>query len=326
MMELKYVTTRTPLRISFFGGGTDFKNFYKDFSGKVISTTINKYIYVTVKTQNFFYENYRLNYSSTERVNDINKIQNKIIRACLRYTKIRKKLYISTVSDIPDSTGLGSSSAFTVGLLKALYKIKGINKNNQELAKIAAIIEIKMLKSPIGIQDQYSCAVGGFNEISFLTNSTVKITNLDKYLSIKKMLKNSSLVWTGNYKKSNLILKDQNKNVKKNTKFLKEMLETTSLIASKIKRNNLSNKDFIFTLKKLWELKKKLSKKITNKNIERIIKSFYQYELGFKVLGAGGGGFIFVYGKKCKEILMKKKYKTIDVSNSLIGSKVIYEE
>ena len=325
-MEFKYVTTRTPLRISFFGGGTDFKNFYKDFSGKVISTTINKYIYVTVKTQNFFYEKYRLNYSSTERVNNINKIQNKIIRACLKYTKVKNKLYISTVSDIPDSTGLGSSSAFTVGLLKALYKIKGIQKNNQELAKIATIIEIKMLRSPIGIQDQYSCAVGGFNEISFLSNNTVKIVKLDKYLSIKKILKNSLLVWTGNYKKSNLILRDQNKNVKRNTKFLKEMLETTNSISLKIKRKDMSYKDFIFTLKQLWELKKKLSNKITNKNIERIIKSFYQYDLGFKVLGAGGGGFIFVYGKKCKEILIKEKYQTIDVSNSDTGSKIIYEE
>lgn len=325
-MEFKYVTTRTPLRISFFGGGTDFKNFYKDFSGKVISTTINKYIYVTVKTQNFFYENYRLNYSSTERVNNVNKIENKIIRECLKYTKISKKLYISTVSDIPDSTGLGSSSAFTVGLLKALYKIDGINKSNQELARIASIIEIKMLKSPIGLQDQYSCAVGGFNEISFLPNNTVKIIKLNKYFPIKNILKNSSLVWTGNYKKSNLILRDQNRNIKRNIKFLKETLERTKSIALKIKKKEMKHKDFLFTLKQLWELKKKLSKKITNENIENIIKTFSHYDLGFKVLGAGGGGFIFVYGKKCKEILIKRNYKTIDVLDSNEGSKIIYEE
>ena len=126
MLKNFYVTTKTPLRVSFLGGGTDQKIFYSKFSGKVISTSINKYIYVTIKSQNnFFNENYRINYSKTERVKNINQIQNKIIKACLKYTNNKRKLYISTVADIPDSTGLGSSSAFTVGFLRpVLFKIK----------------------------------------------------------------------------------------------------------------------------------------------------------------------------------------------------------
>lgn len=326
-MKYNFVVTKTPLRISFFGGGTDFKKYYKQKKGMVISTTINKYIYVTVKTQNFFFsENYRLNYSSTERVNNINDIKNKIIKACLEFTKIKNKLYISTVSDIPGSTGLGSSSAFTIGLLKALFRIKGIKKNNLQIAKIAAYIEIKILKAPIGFQDQYSCAVGGFNTINFFKNEKVAINKLEKYISINKILSKSALVWTGIYKNSNLILKGQNNNINKNIKFLDEILKIAQKISIKIKKKNLSEIDFKNSLKKSWILKKKLSNKISNSKIDKMIKTFSKFNIGFKLLGAGGGGFIFIYGSESKKVLKKIKIKFLNIKPAFKGSQIIYEE
>ena len=207
-----YITTKTPLRISFFCGGTDMEYFYKKSGGKVISTAINKYIYVTVKSQNIFFdENYRLNYSKTERVNKVENIQNKIIKECLKYTKIKSKIYISTVSDIPDSTGLGSSSAFTVGLLKALYEAKNEKKTNSEIAKIASIIEIQKIKSPIGKQDQYACAIGDFNIITFNPNGSVKIKRVKNRKFIDNLFLKSCLIWTGKYKISSKNLNFQKK-------------------------------------------------------------------------------------------------------------------
>jgi len=132
MSKKFFVVTKTPLRISFFGGGTDFKDFYKKYGGKVVGTTIDKYIYVTVKNHEpLFKEGFRLNYFKTERVNQINKIKNNIIRECLKLTKTKPPIYVSVVSDIPAHTGLGSSSSFCVGLLNALYSAKGISKSQK---------------------------------------------------------------------------------------------------------------------------------------------------------------------------------------------------
>ena len=143
----KLVITKTPLRVSIFGGGTDVKFFYKYEDGKVVSFAINKYIYVKIKIMNnFFKEKYRLNYSSVERKNRLNDISNEIIRECIKYSGIKEKLYISTISDIPDKSGLGSSSAFTVGLLNALFCLTNKRISKKQLAEISANIEINVLK------------------------------------------------------------------------------------------------------------------------------------------------------------------------------------
>ena len=324
-MSYKTVITKTPMRISFFGGGTDFEKYFKKYSGSVISTSINKYIYVTVKTQNFFYENYRLNYSKTERVSNINQIQNNIIRECIKYCKIKEKLYVSTISDIPGMTGLGSSSAFTVGLLKALYQIKGINKSNNQIAKIAAEIEIKKLGSPIGIQDHYSCAVGGFKKINFSKNGKVKIIKLDKIININDFLKKSCLIWTNSFKNSNIILKSQKKNIRINSRNLNLISQITKEVYSKIIFKKFKLKEFQSQLVNSWMIKKQLTKKISNQKIENIIKIFSNKEYGFKILGAGGGGFLFLLGDINKKILNKNNLKKIDILSDTKGSEIIYK-
>ena len=165
---IKYITTRTPLRVSFVGGGTDFYDYYKYNGGQVISGAINRYVYVTVKRHSDLYkEKFRLNYSITETALKIENIKNEITRACLKLLKINFPVYISTISDIPISSGLGSSSAFTVGLLTALHALKGDQIKKNKIAEEACKVEINILKKPIGKQDQYAVTFGSINRILF---------------------------------------------------------------------------------------------------------------------------------------------------------------
>ena len=167
-MKRKLVISKTPLRVSFFGGGTDIENYYLKKNGKVISTTIDKYVYVTIKEHGeLFRRNFRLNYSKSENKNTLSKIENNIIRETLRIMKIKRPLYISSISDIPDRTGLGSSSSFTVGLIKALYAFEGKKISKKNIAELACKIEINILRNPIGKQDQYAATYGGLNSITF---------------------------------------------------------------------------------------------------------------------------------------------------------------
>src|ERR671926_26814 len=162
------IMTRTPLRVSFAGGGTDLADFYEREPGAVFSTAINKYIYVTVKRHGrIFNESIRLNYSKSEQVLRIDDIENDIARECLRFLEIEPPVYISTVADLPASTGLGGSSSFAVGLLNALHAFRGERVSAGQLAEEACHIEIDVLRQPIGKQDQYAAAFGGLNFFSF---------------------------------------------------------------------------------------------------------------------------------------------------------------
>src|ERR671924_95452 len=170
------VITRTPLRISFAGGGTDLSDFYKCEHGAVFSTAIDKYIYVTVKRHGgVFNEAIRLNYSKSEQVNRISEIENDIARECLRFLEIEPPSYVSTVADLPASTGLGGSSSFAVGLLNALHAFRGERVSAGQLAEEACHIEIDVLKEPIGKQDQYAAAFGGLNLLRFKPGGDVTV-------------------------------------------------------------------------------------------------------------------------------------------------------
>ena len=197
MIENKLITTVTPLRVSFFGGGTDLKKFYQINGGQVISATINKYIYVTIKDHSKLYnEKYRLNYSITEKVSSVDKIKNDIIRACLKLLEIDTPLSISTYSDLPANSGLGSSSSFCVGLLNALHHYLGESVTVGQLADEACKVEIEILKNVIGKQDQYIAAYGGFNNIIFSKNNSVQIEPIDlKLKQINYLFDNS--YWFG---------------------------------------------------------------------------------------------------------------------------------
>ena len=179
-MSLDFVVTQTPLRISFAGGGTDFKGYYVHESGEVVSTAINKFVYVTVKRHDNTLnpESYRLNYFETEHVDSIADIKNNIIRGVLRFLDFNDPLYISTVADVPANSGLGSSSAFAVGLLNALHQLNGDRISLPQLAEEACHIEIELLKSPIGKQDQYATACGSLNKIVFDKDGHVDIESI----------------------------------------------------------------------------------------------------------------------------------------------------
>ena len=331
MKKKFFVVTKTPLRVSFFGGGTDFKDFYKKHGGRVVATTINKYIYVTVKNHEpLFNEKFRINYSDTERVNQLNNIKNNIIRECLKLTKTKPPIYVSVVSDIPAHTGLGSSSSLSVGLLNALYTIKGIKKKPNELAELACKIEIDILKQPIGKQDQYLSAYGGFGNFEFLKNDKVKIKKFNKKKIINKIFDNSTLVWTKQYRKAQSVLKNQKKNIIKNFSKLKIMNDISNESLSILNSNKFKIVDFANLLNKNWMIKKGLSKKISSNTNDKFYKLCIKNgALGGKILGAGGGGFfLFIFNKSKKNKFfnfLNKKYYFIKCLPSSKGSEVIYK-
>lgn len=318
------IITRTPLRVSFFGGGTDQDYFFKKYNGLVISAAINKYVYVVVRKHSELYNiNYRLNYSKSENVNYVNCIKNKIIKACIKFTKTKGPIYVSTFSDVPDKSGLGSSSAFTVGLLNGLYSFQGKKINNFKLAELAYIIETKILNNPIGKQDQYATAVGGFNKINFHKNNKVSINKILFKKNIIKLFDRMSLVWTGLRRDNTKVLKNQKKNFNKNFNYLLIIKNIASEVFLKIKSINV--KEFSFFLNKSWNEKKKLSKKILTKKILEIEKKLKKNNnvSAIKLLGAGAGGFFLCL--KNKNFDQKKfSYETVDFKIDFEGTKVLF--
>lgn len=324
------VITKTPLRISFFGGGTDFRQFFKNKKGITISTSINKYIYVIAKRHGeLFNEKYRLNYSNTEIKNSWHTIENEITKACIKFTNTKPPIYVSTISDMPTSSGLGSSSSFTVGLLHALYKLNGIKINKNKLAYDAAKIEINILKKPIGYQDHFIASYGGFRVISYYKNK-IKIIKLKTSQSnLKRIFANIFLVWTKIQRDSSSILNHQLDNINKNQKYLNDIKKIAQQFLNTLEKK-INIKNLSFLLDKSWKIKKNLSKRISNKKIDLIYSKFLNLGVkGGKLLGAGGGGFfLLISNRKIKKKLkMKfKKKEIIDIKPDKDGSKTIYSE
>ena len=325
------IISKTPLRISFVGGGTDLPSFYKNNGfGSVLSTSINSYLYVSIKKQNnFFEEKYRLNYSETELVKKLSDIKNPIIKECIKFMNIKDRLYISTIADVPSHSGLGSSSSFTVGLLKALYQFKGKAINSNRLAKESGIIEINKLRQSLGKQDHYAATYGGLNIFIFNKNENVKIQKIN--ISKKNLKKfNSSILmfWTGIMRPSETILSNQDKR-NENFDNIKHLIE----MRSQVPKLKLLLESKVISLNKIgklitegWELKKKLSKLITNKKIDKAFEEVLsQGAYGGKLLGAGGGGFLmFIVEPRQKNKIIKKVesmgFKNYDFSFDTQGS------
>ncbi len=290
------IISKTPLRISFAGGGTDLRSYYKDNKyGAVLSTSIDSYIYVSVKKQtSIFREKYRLNYSETELVNDHEEIKNPIIRECLRYLEIDDRLYISTIADAPASTGLGSSSTFCVGLLNALYKFKGDMVSPGRLAEEAAYIECDVLKRPMGKQDHYAAAYGGMNYIRFYDDETVTVRPLNMTAkNLKKFSNSIAMFWTGRTRSSESILKEQDEKNKSNEDVLKKMKHQAQKLSRILTETELSIKNIGDLLNQGWDYKKTLASKVSNQSIDNwYAKALKHGALGGKISGAGGGGFL----------------------------------
>lgn len=296
------VLIRVPLRISLLGGGTDFSSYYSLNTGRVISFAINKYIYIFLKELNdYFDENYRLNYFVTERVNTVNEISNDITRESLSLHQYKNKLYISTIADIPQSSGLGSSSSFAVGLNLAIRAIQGEKINKDLIINDAINIEISKLNKPIGIQDHVAAGYGGINYIEFSNDykDCYKVSPIKSNNLINELSENMLLVWTGKHRLADKILSDQEKNKDKNIESLKRLSDLTEeFFKQGLKNFKLEN--LADAMNKSWEIKKSFSKMISNNNFDQIYnKALNSGALGGKLLGAGGGGFfLFIVKKK----------------------------
>ena len=323
-----YIVTRTPLRVSFNGGGTDIKYYYEKEKGLTLSTTVDKYIYVTVKEHgDLFDEKVRLNYSETENVSKFDYIKNNIIRECLNFFNISKSIYISTISDIPASSGLGSSSSFAVGLINALNVLKGNSLTCEELAEQASYIEIDVLDSPIGKQDHYAAAFGGFNLFNYQKSGKVIVENFQDRDNLKQVFNNALFFWTGKTRSASKILTNQKNNFGKNIENLNLMKNLT------IESSELFKKDFdIIKFGKIidnsWSLKRKLSNEISNDEFDDIYKKAKEVgAIGGKILGAGGGGFFMIIAEKRFHEAIKKtfrKYEQIKINPIQDGTKLLY--
>ncbi len=322
------IITRTPFRISFVGGGTDLSDYYRHKPGAVVSTTINKYMYIIVNKR--FDNTIRVSYSRTETLDNIEEIQHPVVREALKLTGINKGIEIVSVADVPSGTGLGSSSSFTVGLLNALYAYKGILKSAEELAREACHIEIDILGEPIGKQDQYIVAYGGFRYIQFNPDETVFTEHIIYAMENKeKLSQNLLLYYTGDTRETKSILKEQKVNSRQRNKIelLKKMRDQALQLREGL--NNSSSPDILGKfLHRGWQLKKQLASGISNSRIDEYYeKALRAGALGGKIVGAGGGGFLLLYCPRKKQPKVREALNNLTLTEFSLepeGSKIIY--
>jgi D-glycero-alpha-D-manno-heptose-7-phosphate kinase len=304
------IVTKTPFRISFFGGGSDLPSFYQKSSGMVVSATIDRYLYISLNKK--FDDSIRVSYSVTENVSDIDQLKHDIVKHTLKYFNITNGLELASISDLPSNgTGMGASSAFAVGLIKAIENFKYSEEilSKGSLAELACNIEINLCQKPIGKQDQYACAYGGFNVHKFTTDG-VQTQNLAIDKDILEYLEtNLLLLYTSKGRSADDILKNQNKRMTDNVKSFQNMKSMVDLAEQF--ENDLKNKDlrnFGEMLDYSWQLKKEVSNDISNLELDEI------YEVakscgakGGKILGAGGGGFMLLFADPKSQIKIKEK-------------------
>ncbi len=319
------IVVETPLRVSFAGGGTDFQDFYVRDGGAVLSTAIDKRVYVVVKER--FDDTICVNYSKRERVNNIDELEHELVREAMRLTGSKGGIEITTLADIPsEGTGLGSSSAVTVGLLNALYAYQGETVTARKLAEQACQIEIDILKKPVGRQDQYICAFGNIRFIRFSDN-TIDVEKVELAARERKRLNESLLLfYTGITRQSSEILSEQKANIEHQIDTLTEM----KALAFKAKDALLAGAfdEFGEILHRNWELKKKLAGKISNSRIDEVYAAARQAgAIGGKITGAGGGGFLLLYchyGKQDDVRAALKGLRELPYRFQSDGSKVIF--
>jgi len=293
------IITRTPFRISFFGGGTDYPVFYKEHGGAVLSTTINKYCYITCRYLPPFFEyKFRIRYTNREETQTIGEIVHPSVRECLRYMGVEKGVDIVHSGDIPAMSGIGSSSSFTVGLLNALYALKGEVVTKRRLAFDAIHVEQNMIGEPVGSQDQTAAAFGGFNRIEFGGNKdgifvqTIPL-NVDKLIYLQNCL---LFYFTGFPRYASEVSKEQIERTSQNVKelnLMKEMVdEAINILNGPVEKFD----EFGKLLHESWMLKRNLTKLISNETIDDIYQAAITAgAIGGKLCGAGGGGFILLF-------------------------------
>ena len=322
------IITKTPYRISFFGGGSDYPEWYNKEQGMVLSSTIDKHIYITCRyLPSFFSHNYRVVSSKIEAVKEINEIEHPAVRELLKYLKINNKLEIHYDGDLPARSGMGSSSVFVVGLMKALFTLKKKKISKEILAKKSINFEQKILKEIVGAQDQTAASYGGFNKIQFFKNKT-KVVQLSLKKSLSELNENLLLIYTGIQRNAQDYASNYVKKIDNTKKAnIKKIIDQAILAEKLLKRGDVDN--FGNLLHEAWIEKKSLSKNITNVRLDELYNLARKYgALGGKLLGAGGGGFFLFYMKKNNQIRFlnkNKKLLNVPFKFSTEGSKVIYK-
>ena len=288
------IIVQTPLRVSFFGGGTDFPSFYRSEGGCVLSSAINKYIFITIKER--FDRNIRVGYTQTEMVDDVNEIQHELIREALLKTGIRQGVEITTMGDIPSAgTGLGSSSTVTVGALQAMYTLLGEIVTAERLAQEACDIELGILGKPIGVQDQYIVAYGGLRFLEFLSDGRILVEKVNLHPDHRRRLNdNLMLFYTGVTRNADKILTEQKRNIDGRSSVLRQLKKMAFDARHELEIGNLNAIGEL--LHESWELKKQLATQISNTSIDKIYNAARcAGAIGGKITGAGGGGFLLLY-------------------------------
>jgi D-glycero-alpha-D-manno-heptose-7-phosphate kinase len=292
------ITTRTPLRISFFGGGTDYPVWYREHGGAVLATTIDKSCYITCRwLPPFFDYHSRVSYTKVENVGNNHDIQHPSVRACLEFAGIEEGVEVHHIADLPARTGLGTSSAFTVGMLLGLCALKGRICDKYSLATDAIHVEQTLLQEAVGAQDQVSAAHGGFNRIEFHPDDTISVKPmLVSQDRITELESNLALYFTGFARTASEIAQEQLKATPHRYQELHTMLQMVDEAQSIVHCQNRSINDFGRLLHESWKIKKTLTSKITNSDIDEIYQAGLSAgALGGKLLGAGGGGFMLFF-------------------------------
>lgn len=320
------IISRTPFRISLAGGGSDFPDFYRRADGCVTAFTINKYMYITVNKR--FDHTLRVGYSQMELVNTVDELQHPLVKQALKYTGMLNGLEVTSMADIPAQTGIGSSSAFIVGLLNALYAYKGEHVSAEKLARQACEIEIDLLKEPIGKQDQYAAAFGGLRHIEFNRDDSVYCNPIIISTETRaELMRYMQLYYTGMTRPAASVLKEQKANAEMNHEVLLDLSEQARQIKDVlIKGRHLVSIGDI--LHQGWLLKKKLARNVSNE----IIDGYYETAmtagaLGGKILGAGGGGFLLLFVEPQNQGKVRQalsELRLIDFGFEPQGSKIIY--
>lgn len=337
------IIAKTPFRISFFGGGTDFPDYFVENGGCVLSTSIDKYCYVNIRNlPPFFDYNNEIVYSKIEQVKNLDDINHPMVKNILKYFDI-DNIKISYDADLPARTGLGTSSSFAVGLINAISKLKNIKLEKKDISDLAIYVERELCKEEGGIQDQIAATFGGFNFIKFnkankydkklfdkfgYSAYDYEINKIDIDNNILKTLNNNLfLFFTGISRNSFEIQKNTQKSLKNNTTNLNHLNDMVDISINILKSNNID--DFGHLLNDAWKIKKSLSSSISNNHIDDIYeKGINCGAIGGKILGAGGGGFILFYVPITNhEIFISKMSDLMNVPFKFEndGTSIIYE-
>ena len=324
------VISRTPFRISFFGGGTDYPAWYKDNGGVVLGATIDKYCYVIVRyLPPFFNYKYRIRYSHREETQTIDEIKHPSVRECLRFLKFDRGVEIQHNADLPAQSGIGSSSAFTVGLLNALYALKEKMVTKRQLALDAIHVEQQRIGESVGSQDQTFAAFGGFNKITFGGEQEVVVQPIIvDHEKLERLQQHFVLFFTGFSRNASEIAAEQISKIPERKKELQAMQHLTEEAINVLCCNGASPDDIGKLLHETWQVKRSLTSKITTSAIDEIYQAGRSAgAVGGKLLGAGGGGFIlFLVKPELQPALREKLKKLVYVPFKFedLGTQIIY--